>query len=91
VGAPDSSRDKIDARSKAKTVYMHNVDPVMQAVANQAAHKGFICIQSVPGAHVIAYQPVFLIQDVVDLLGEALETHGRPVLSAFRGMIVKPQ
>src|SRR5271165_2472695 len=60
----------------------------MQAVANQAAHKGFICIQSVPGARVIRVPARTPIQDVVDPVGEALETEGWPVLSAFCGMIV---
>jgi hypothetical protein len=38
---------------EAKPVYVHHIDPVMQAVANESPDKGFVGVQGVPGAGII--------------------------------------
>ena len=56
---------------KAKTVDMHLLHPIMQAVDDHAAHHGLVGIERIAGAAVVGVTRLVLLEDVIDLVVEA--------------------
>src|SRR5258708_37364857 len=82
VGRED--RRKIEA----ETIDMHLLNPIAEAIQNEAADCGVIGIEGVPTtAEVQVGRRRVLIENVVGAVIDAAKAQGRPVLTAFGSVI----
>ena len=89
TGAPSSSRDSTDARSNRNPSTCISLDPVAEAVEDQATDDGLVGVERVAAAAVVGVaRPVRRIEDVVLVVREAPVGERRPVVAALGRVVV---
>ena len=66
---------------------MHLRDPIAQAILDQPAHDWLVGVQRVAATGIVGVTRFVLLEDVVEVIGEAAIAQRRPTLAAFRGVI----